>query len=601
MGMPIPRILVGRALAGLLLALALGLTSPARSLAAGEEAATGVALWDTRGVADGGEVDLGGRNNWQRVSPGDTAHVLAGDVVVENERIAVTIARRSPGPVVCPKPAPPQGKDRSRLVPILAGGEPAVGLSRIEIRKNDEDAMALEVTSRTEDGREMRTAWSLRRGQAFIECKPVEKAAGIRVEAATRFAVIPDFFGADMVFDPRAYPQDRLTIPPENFVLDLLEGGSTILMCVWPTGNQEARLALAGANEDRRIRATEITFDGKSVYVALLSAPGIWHEHRLQEPYADQDIALGWKRPFPAKWRANFCTQRRSDSWDFLDGRVDTWMYLYKEMVWPCWFDGENGLVRLSKRFLDVKGPMESVLVYPSDRKKETPLATLTPVDIVRDTLGVGPCEYVLDREGLQGRSANAVRKSFTRGVCDTTTPIEYLFLEGIETREPALIGHLLDDIQADIGAINGRVLEYRRFGRELGAQCAAMRQGSAPGASLLDQAQECAKGIETLYQEKLPIIKNPAEADRAGRRIRELAARSDPENLGELKTLTYELRDIAGTQHRLIGDYRVMVKRLRQEAGIGGAEDPATARMAESIRKLGGQILRKKYGVEGD
>ena len=122
-----------------------------------------------------------------------------------------------------------------------------------------------------------------------------------------------------------------------------------------------------------------------------------------------------------------------------------------------------------------------------------------------------------------------------------------------------------------------------------------------ARASPLLDQAQECAKGIEALYQEKLPIIRNPAEADRVGRRIRELASRSDPENLGEVKTLTYELRDIAGTQHRLIGDYRVMVKRLRQEAGIVGAEDPATLRVAESIRKLGGQILRKKYGVEGD
>jgi hypothetical protein len=79
------------------------------------------------------------------------------------------------------------------------------------------------------------------------------------------------------------------------------------------------------------------------------------------------------------------------------------------------------------------------------------------------------------------------------------------------------------------------------------------------------------------------------------------LTAASDPENLGECKTLTRELRDVAGTQHRMVGDYRVLVKRLRQEAGIQGAEDPATARLAEKIRKLSGQILRNKYGVEAD
>jgi hypothetical protein len=459
----------------------------------------------------------------------------------------------------------------------------------------------MEVSSRTQDGQEIRTIYSLARGQAFVECKPIQNAARIRVEAAMRFAVIPDFFGADMVFDPRAYRQPHLIVPPENFMLGLLEGESTIVMSVWPTADQEAELVLAGAKEDRRIGAMEIAFGGKSVYVAVLHAPGIWHERRLQEPYADQDIALGWQKPFPAKWRANFCFQRRNDSWDFQDRKTSTWMYLYQEMVWPCWFDGEGGFVRLSRRFLGVKGPMEFVLVYPSDRRKETPLATFTPVDIVRSTLGVGPCEYVLDREGLQGRSANTGRKNFGRGVCDTTTPIEYLFIAGVEARESTLVGHLVDDILADIGAINARVLEFRRFGKELGELGAAIPRESGPAAQLLDEARKSAMEIESLYQENLPTIKNPAHADRVGRRIKELASRSDPENLGECKTLTRELRDIAGTQHRMVGDYRVMVKRLRQEAGIQGAEDTAAAKAAERIRKLGGQVLRKKYGVEAD
>jgi hypothetical protein len=43
------------------------------------------------------------------------------------------------------------------------------------------------------------------------------------------------------------------------------------------------------------------------------------------------------------------------------------------------------------------------------------------------------------------------------------------------------------------------------------------------------------------------------------------------------------------------------MVKRLRQEAGILGAEDPTAAKVSETVRKLGGQVLRKKYGVEAD
>ena len=571
-----------------------------RSLIAGDDAITDTVLWDTRSVASDGEVDLGKKTNWERVDPGTTAHLLSGDVVVENERIAVVFCRQSAGPLVCIKSATPEGKDRSRLVSIAPDGKPGTRLSDIQVRKNEEDQVALEVSSRTQRGREIRTTYTLTRGQTFVECKPLQDAARIRVEAATRFAVIPDFFGADMVFDPRAYAQTNLVIPPENFVLGLVEGESAIVMSVWPAGEQEVSLVLAGAKEDRRIKATEITFDGKSVYVALLQAPGIWHERRLQAPYADQDIALEWKKPFPAKWRANLCLQRQSDSWDFQDHKSETWM-LYQALVYPCWFDGDNGFVRLSRRFVAVKGPTDFVLVYPSDRKKDTPLATFTPVDIVRNTLGVGPCEYVLDREGLQGRSANTGRKNFGRGVCDTTTPIEYLFMTGVEMRDSALVAHLVDDILADISAIDARVLEFRSFAKELGELDATRTNASKSAAQLLDEAEKTAKEIEALYQEKLPTIKNPVHAAQVGQRIKELAARTDPENLGECKTLTRELRDVAGTQHLMVGDYRVMAKRLRQEAGIYGAEDPSTLKLAENIRKLGGQILRKKYGVEAD
>ncbi len=595
------RTILGRTLAQCLLAAVSCVLGLGRSPASDEVPVSDTVLWDTQRDAHGGEVDFGGKKSWQRVSPEATAHPLRGDVVIENERLAVIFCRGSGGPVICPKSAVAQRTDRSRLVPVAPSGEPGIRLTEIEIQKNDEEGVALEVSSGTQGGQEIRTVYSLARGQEYVECKPIRSAARIRVEAATRFAVIPDFFGADMVFDPRAYSQSKLVIPPENFVLGLLEGQRTIMMSVWPTVDQEAELVLAGTKEDRRIEAIEIAMNDKSVYVAMLHAPGIWHERRLPDPYVDQDVALEWSQPFPAIWRANFCFQRRNDSWDFQDRKTSTWMYLYEAMVWPCWFDGPRGFVRLSRRFIDVKGAMDFVLVYPSDRTKQTPLATFTPVDIVRNTLGVGPCEYVLDREGLQGRSANTGRKNFGRGVCDTTTPIEYLFIEGVETRESALVGHLVDDILADIRAINGRVLEFRRFGEELGERIAAMPRESGPAAQLLGEAETSAKQIETLYQEKLPTIKNPAHADQVGGRIKELASRSDPENLGECKTLTYELRDIAGTQHRMVGDYRVIVKRLRQEAGILGAENPSTAKMAEEVRKLGGQVLRKKYGVEAD
>jgi hypothetical protein len=562
--------------------------------------ADGTVLWDTRSVAENGRVDFGCKAGWQKVAPGAT-NQLSGDVVVENERVTVVCTRQSAGPVVCANPVLADGRESSRLVSINASGEWGRRLSDIQVDKNEDDQVALVVTARTDTGQEISAKYTLTRGQPFLECQPVQNADRLRVENAARFVVIPDFFGADMVYDPRAYPQSQLVIPPENFMLSLIEGERTIVMTVWPTGEQEAKLALSGSAQARRIADTEITFQGKSIFVAVLHAPGIWHEQQLAAPYTDQDLSLGWRRPFPAKWRANFCRQRQSDSWDFQDRRTETWMYLYQAIVWPCWFDGEDGFVRLSKRFINVKGPMDFVLVYPSDRQKSTSLGTFTPVDIVRNTLGVGPCEYVLDREGLQGRSANTGRKNFGRGVCDTTTPIEYLFMTGMQTRESALVGHLVDDILADITAIHARVLEFRALAKELRGVVSSVQEAAAASAPLLAQVEKTATEIEDRYQEKLPTIKNPTYAAKVGNRIKALAANPEPENLGECKTLTRDLRDIAGTQHLMVGDYRVTAKRLRQEAAIYAAQTIATAKLAEQVRKVCGQVLRRKYGVEAD
>ena len=41
------------------------------------------------------------------------------------------------------------------------------------------------------------------------------------------------------------------------------------------------------------------------------------------------------------------------------------------------------------------------MLVYALDRTQATPLTTFTPIDILRNTLGVGPCQYILQTEGL--------------------------------------------------------------------------------------------------------------------------------------------------------------------------------------------------------
>ena len=100
------------------------------------------------------------------------------------------------------------------------------------------------------------------------------------------------------------------------------------------------------------------------------------------------------------------------------------------------------------------------------------------------------------------------------------------------------------------------------------------------PGASpLLDEAERTAKEIEAEYQEKLPIIKNPARAAVAAQRIRELAARPGT-------------REPGGVQ-----DPHVRVARHRGDAA---SPDRRLSRDGQAAEAAGGH-LRGRGSVRGE
>src|SRR5262249_57020136 len=89
------------------------------------------------------------------------------------------------------------------------------------------------------------------------------------------------------------------------------------------------------------------------------------------------------------------------------------WNTVLGTYPYPCWSDpdGRGYLQPLKSRALQLRGP---VVVYPINRVKQTPLDAFTVVDVMRNTLGVGPCEHILDVEGqkseYRGRATCAVR-----------------------------------------------------------------------------------------------------------------------------------------------------------------------------------------------
>ena len=107
-------------------------------------------------------------------------------------------------------------------------------------------------------------------------------------------------------------------------------------MCVFENRQQDVKVTLAGAGDRRIITGSEIGFEGKKIWVALLEAPQIWHTRELKPADTGKVIPLDWKMPFPAQWRVDFTRSNDlTDSWEMLLQEQKDGKYIK-----PSWLGG---------------------------------------------------------------------------------------------------------------------------------------------------------------------------------------------------------------------------------------------------------------------
>jgi len=298
---------------------------------------------------------------WVQVPADDMAHKFKGDLVLGNDRLTVVITHAGGIALVYTPVGGP--KRLTTLLPRAADG--AVQRTKVfRIIENTSGAVAVEITSTGP----ATVTFRLAVGQPYVEVRPGAGMVELWVWADSRLIVVPDFFGDDMVFTSDRIGRAGIRLPAENFVLGLSGTGDSMTMCVWQCRGTGVRAEVWMNSGSRSFLGWQIDcVEGKSIWVAFLEGEGLWHERSV--PTADAGKALDWKPPFPAKWRAD----------------------------------------RIGKQDLAQSVPFESLpmlqggnyIVYPIDRTKATPLMEFTPVDILRNTLGIGPCQYILETEGL--------------------------------------------------------------------------------------------------------------------------------------------------------------------------------------------------------
>jgi len=407
------------------------------------------------------------RPGWTLIPEDTLAHKFSGDFVLMNNRVAVAramdvYARTSAG-----------WFKRASLSPFAM---PLVGNEAVRVVENTPGAVQLALTHQNLSTGTVCYGLRLVAGEPLVEVRPDGGMGRFEFFTSACHLIVPEFFGDDLVYAPRiAQPRDpsdvkprqappdekgdidemyksledqhrkaiigggvvpETAIPAENLLLSLQGKGSSVVVCVWEGAERQvgAFMVLPGRLADLRLECVQ----GRRVWLACLEKEGLWREFAVAEGGAPADILRTFKPPFPAKWRASFVGA---------GGVCESITFEEPPEKAPVPDDW--------------RGP---VILYPIDRSRGTPLTTILPMDVLRSTLGVGPCQYILDAEGLGGDEPappDAVLAWLERLITKRRAARS---AEEIEERLDVMLNHL--------AAARARIDDYAAFGREVRHVC---------------------------------------------------------------------------------------------------------------------------------
>jgi hypothetical protein len=591
----------------LILLLVMGMSTFAAS---GDEKISTTVIWDTSS-SFGDSVDLQNRTSWKIVptnlftlerdpvaaesDPGYSGleYAFSGDAVVENEHVTVVFHSKK-GCIAVYSKADTNIK-KLEFVPLEFKGGPA-RISRCLILQNTGQDAALQVTF-SGRGKNLSAIFAFDR-TGIVDIQPGEGMKGVSLISSIEYGIVPSFIGDDLIFNPGSYAStNTLCIPVENFFVGLLAGQNDMLVVTWPRGEQQMKLMLAGNQQKPRlIESIEFENDGKSLYLAVLSAPSIWHKEDLKPSYLEKNVTIDWKRPFHAKWVTQLSESRVQTTYTFKESESRIWRGVIGHYTWPVWFSSDKASYRLSKK-IPPKG--ESVIYFLES--KDTPDSVLTPVDIMKETLGRQMSDAILDVPGRKlrthhRRGAKGVHRACT---CGCTEAIQAVFDAGQEVQRKEYVQGAVDDMVFFVTQHMGRIGEYQAFARDMIEFLNQTRKSAPDLKPYLDKMEEIIQEIPQEYQSKQEVIMSLKYTDELARQTKALTLKKQPSNLKAYEELGVKWRRMGGAQDDLVAQCHRITRKLFQEAGYTCTTSPKAVEIAEQIRARCRECLRNADGYE--
>ena len=553
---------------------------PAAPPGAAETAGPFTRLFDT-GVALSGTLTAAGlsaREGWAPVAEEVRTHSFAGDAVVVNDKLALVVSPKGSGGRLYSR-----GVQTLRLRAMLApvGDDGEMTLAGLRISENSFAAVALECAFKSKAGRTAAVTYRLTTGANLVEVRPGEGAGRLRIEQEIKHVVVPDYSADNVVVSAGSSDRLRVGLPAENCLVNLAGEGEAITVCVWRYGQADADAIMEGTGEKASCRGVEIgCAPGKSLWVALLEGPGIWYSRRIAAGEAGE-VELAWRRPFAAQWRCDLVGSgglaRSSGFADAPGAGAD---------AARCWFDQERAFVRLlrpspAEANATASAGETTLVVYPLDRSTATPLTAFCINDVMRSALGTGPCQYVLEAEGM-GTEYPATPDLVSRWA-------EEQFRKGKMKKESAALRERLGRMTRHVEEVQGRIRDYGKLADRIQSACAD------PGlnAEVRPLAQETLKLLEEMRRAVGEDENVQRSAEQAAQEVLALAEKEGgadgwQEEMGKVRAL-------GDVQDSSLARCRMTLRRVIQLCR--GAQGTAVD-FADRVRKLAQSGLRKEAPI---
>jgi len=391
-------------------------------------------------------------------------------------------------------------------------------------------------------------------------------------------------------------------------LLHLVGDGQAIVMDVWQSRGEDVRVTCRGDGRQRMIEAAEIrSGEAGTLWVAVIEAPGVWHMRPITNHEAGRIIPLKWRAPFPAVWRVDWRRPNQlTDSWEMAIARPGEkfvrygwyglpetlrrdrrrWTTVLGWFQYPCWLDRRGrGYLQPLKQKVRFEGP---AVMYPLHRMNDTPRETYTVMDVLRATLGLGPCEYLLDLEGQATTSRG-------RATCSTRDTLDTIYKKGTQRRHRARIEETLDEVMVFIRYIRTRIEAYVAFGHEMQAYLVEQKRAHPELARHITELEALTRAIDARVRAREATMQTPTAAAELVQQFRATLIHYEGRDaFQKCKRITQALVKIGGSQDELVGECRWAVKALRQRAGLLLAVEPGLADVAREVRRRTHQMLRR-------